>query len=155
MFEFNPNGDLEQLYRRHGDRLWRALLGFTGDPEVASDALAEAFAQALAHRGPLRSPLRWIWRVAFRIAAGELKDRRKRQGGLVAGEYTLGESQLELLDVLKTLPLKQRASVLLYYYAGYPIKDVARIIESTDPAVRVHLSRARKRLRHLLEESDE
>jgi hypothetical protein len=26
-------------------RLWHALLAFTGDPEVASDALAEAFSR--------------------------------------------------------------------------------------------------------------
>ena len=38
---------LEALYRDDGDRLWRALLVFAGDPEVASDAVAEAFAQAL------------------------------------------------------------------------------------------------------------
>ena len=31
--------------------MWRALVGCTADPEIASDALAEAFAQALARRG--------------------------------------------------------------------------------------------------------
>ena len=33
--------ELELIYGEHGSRLWRSLPGFTGDPEVASDALAE------------------------------------------------------------------------------------------------------------------
>src|SRR2546430_12508817 len=44
----------------------------------ASDAMAEAFAQALARGNELRSPQRWVWRAAFRIAAGELKARLRR-----------------------------------------------------------------------------
>jgi DNA-directed RNA polymerase specialized sigma24 family protein len=38
-------GGLEQLYREDGARLWRALVAFSGDREVASDAVAEAFAR--------------------------------------------------------------------------------------------------------------
>jgi len=66
---------LEQLYRDDGARLWRALVAFSGDREVASDAVAEAFAQAIGRESQLREPQRWVWRAAFRIAAGELKDR--------------------------------------------------------------------------------
>jgi predicted RNA polymerase sigma factor len=36
--------DIERLYREEGSRLWWALLAYTGDREVASDAAAEAFA---------------------------------------------------------------------------------------------------------------
>jgi DNA-directed RNA polymerase specialized sigma24 family protein len=41
---------LEQLYRDEGARLWRALVAFTGNREMASDAVAEAFAQAIGAR---------------------------------------------------------------------------------------------------------
>jgi DNA-directed RNA polymerase specialized sigma24 family protein len=43
--------ELERLYREQGDRMWRAVLAFAGDPEVAKDAVAEAFAQALSRVG--------------------------------------------------------------------------------------------------------
>lgn len=50
---------------------------YTGRPEGASDATAEAFAQAIRRSPELRDPLAWIWRAAFRIAAGEMHaDRR-------------------------------------------------------------------------------
>jgi DNA-directed RNA polymerase specialized sigma24 family protein len=62
---------LERLYRARGDRIWRSVLAYAGDPEVASDAAAEAFAQALRRRNVIRDPERWLWRTAFQIAAGE------------------------------------------------------------------------------------
>ncbi len=31
--------EVERLYRERGDRIWRAILTFAGDPEVASDTL--------------------------------------------------------------------------------------------------------------------
>ena len=72
-----PGVPLERVYREEGDRLWRAVLAFAGDPEVASDAVAEAFAQALRRGEAIRNPKRWVWRAAFRIAAGELAARRR------------------------------------------------------------------------------
>jgi DNA-directed RNA polymerase specialized sigma24 family protein len=55
--------------------MWQAVFAFAGDPEVASDAVAEAFAQALRRGDAIRSPECWLWRTVFRIAAGELKAR--------------------------------------------------------------------------------
>jgi DNA-directed RNA polymerase specialized sigma24 family protein len=66
---------LEAVYAEHGPRLWRALVAYSTDPEIASDAVAEAFAQALAGGDRVRSPASWIWRAAFKIAAGELQLR--------------------------------------------------------------------------------
>ncbi len=71
--------DLEVLYREHGKRLWWALVAFSGDREIASDAESEAFAQALRRGDGIRDPLAWVWRAAFRIAAGELKARGGRR----------------------------------------------------------------------------
>jgi DNA-directed RNA polymerase specialized sigma24 family protein len=50
--------------------MWQAVFAFAGDPEVASDAVAEAFAQALRRGDAIRSPERWLWRTVFRIALG-------------------------------------------------------------------------------------
>jgi DNA-directed RNA polymerase specialized sigma24 family protein len=35
--------EIEELYSSEGPRLWRALLVYTRDPEVASDSVSEAF----------------------------------------------------------------------------------------------------------------
>src|SRR5687767_5112264 len=120
-----PAARLERVYRDHGDRLWRAVLAFSGDPEVASDAVAEAFAQALRRGEEVRQPERWVWRAAFRIARGELQARRRRQGLVREERYVMDTETVELLEALGRLPVKQRASVVLHHGAGYPVREVA------------------------------
>ncbi len=146
---------LERVYREEGHRLWRAILAYAGDPQVADDAVAEAFAQALRRGDALRDPARWVWAVAFRIAKGELADRRRTDGGAPPdGMYDMPESSRDVVAALARLSPKQRASVVLHHYAGYPVKEIVPMLGSTTAAVRVHLSQARKRLRVLLDEEE-
>jgi RNA polymerase sigma-70 factor (ECF subfamily) len=148
--------DLDRVYREHGERLWRAVFAFAGDREVASDAVAEAFAQCLARSVAVRDPGRWIWRAAFCIAAGELKDRRRRQAMSVRAEdrYEIPEAATEILEALGRLSPRQRSAVVLHDHVGYSTREVAAILGSTAATVRVHLSQGRRRLRTLLEAGD-
>ncbi len=147
--------ELERLYREDGARLWRALVAFSGDREVANDAVAEAFAQALGRGDYLRDPQRWIWRAAFRIAAGELKDRRRFQAQVFDPSYETAEPPARLIGGLARLSPNQRAALVLHYYAGYPTREIAGVLGSSAATVRVHLSQGRKRLRRILEEHDD
>jgi RNA polymerase sigma-70 factor (ECF subfamily) len=149
-----PRGELERLYRDQRDRMWQAVFAFAGDREVASDAVAEAFAQALRRGDAIRSPDRWVWRTVFRIAAGELKQRGSRGPERLESTYEMNDLARDLVAALARLSEKQRAAVVLHHVAGYPAKEIAEIIGSTSPAVHVHLSRGRKRLRELLEADD-
>ena len=148
------SGEIERLYREGGDRIWRAVLAFSGDPEVAGDAVAEAFAQVLRRGHEVEDPERWVWRAAFRIASGELKDRRKRTVMEAIGSYEMEEPARDLLVALSQLSEKQRASVDVDDAAGYAAREVARIVGSTEAAVRVHVMRGRRRLRELLKDDD-
>ena len=145
---------IEVVYREEGDRLWRSLVAFSGDPELASDAVAEAFAQALRRGDALRSPAPWVWRAAFRIAAGQLRDRRRAVPATNAGSYVMRVADPDVLDALSQLPDAQRAAVVLQYYADQPVREVARVTGQSAVAVRMNLSRARRRLRSLLESTD-
>ena len=146
---------LERLYREDGTRLWRALVAFSGDREVASDAVAEAFAQALGRGDNLRDPQLWVWRAALRIAAGELKDRGRSRALAFDSGYEMEEPPARLVAGLAHLSPNQRAALVLHYYAGYPTKEIAGILGSSAATVRVHLSQGRKRLRRILEEPDD
>lgn len=154
LVDTSPHGELERLYRAQRDRMWRAVFAFAGDPDVASDAVAEAFAQALRRGDAIRSPERWLWRAVFRIAAGELKERRRRGIETLETAYDMDEPARDLIAALARLPGKQRAAVVLHHAAGYPAREIAPMIGSTTPGVHVLLSRARKRLRELLEDDD-
>jgi RNA polymerase sigma-70 factor (ECF subfamily) len=149
-----PADEIERVYREQGAKLWRSLYAFTGNREVASDALAEALAQALARGERIRSADRWIWAAAFRIAGGELK-RRRRITPLVEDAYEMPGTSSELLAALGRISPRQRAVVILHLYAGYPTREIAVMLGASAATIRVHLSQGRKRLRTLLEDRDE
>lgn len=108
--------ELERCYRRQHDRLWRSLLLFTADPDIASDALAEAFAQMLRWADAIRDLDRWVWKAAFAIARGELQ-HRSRSAPLVDLPQEMPASTIDLLRALDRLSPKQRASIVLHHYA--------------------------------------
>lgn len=153
MVTLEPADVITHVYEEQGPKIWRSLYAFSGDGEIASDALAEAFAQAIARGESLHAPARWIWAASFRIAAGELK-RRGRDRPPEDAVYSMPEPTVDLVRALRTLSPRQRAVVILSLYADYPTKDVARILGTSPATVRVHLSQGRKRLRTLLEDSD-
>ncbi len=150
----NARQDLESLYREHGDRLWWALLAFTRDREIASDAESEAFAQALRRGDAIRDPLAWIWKAAFRIAAGELKERTRLKPAGPEPTYDLPEPAEEITAALLRLPAQQRAAVVLHYYADRPVREIAELLGVSSATVSVHLHRGRNRLRELLGDDD-
>jgi RNA polymerase sigma-70 factor (ECF subfamily) len=150
----DANEVVEQVYRLHAATLWRALVAYSGDKEVASDAVAEAFAQALRRGVGVRDTERWVWKVAFRVAAGELKDRTRRTTQFEESSYELPEEAVVMVSLLRHLSPKQRAAMVLHYFADLPNAAIAEILGVTTATVRVHLSQGRRRLRHLLEEDD-
>jgi RNA polymerase sigma-70 factor (ECF subfamily) len=147
---------LERVYREEAPRLWRALVAYSGDPDIASDALAEAFAQALSAADRLRAPTRWIWHVAFRVAAGELKRHRALTAldQTPPSSYVLPEPLDHVMRALASLSPNQRLAVVLHDYADRPTDEVARTMGVSRATVHVHLSQGRRRLRRLLEDKD-
>ena len=153
--ESSATPDFDALFRAEGDRVYRTLYAFTGGRgDVAQEATAEAFARAVAHGATLRDPVAWIYRVAFRVAIDELRrDRRQapEQDRVVAPPELTG-----LLEALRELSPNQRAAVVLHHVLDLDVAEVAERMGIATPTVRVHLHRARSRLRELLgsEEDD-
>ena len=145
---------LEAVYREDGPRLWRALVAFSADPDLASDALAEAFAQALARGDAIRDPSAWVWRVAFRVAAGDLKERRRRGSLDREPSYELPEPMTHVFDALARLSPNQRLAIVMHDYADRTTDEVAAVLGASRATVHVHLSQGRRRLRRLLEDDD-
>ena len=141
--------DFDALFRQEGDRVYRTLFAFTGGrADVAQEATAEAFARAVAQGDRLRDPIAWIYRVGFNVAIDELRrDRRQapeRDREVAAPELT------GVLEALRELSPNQRAAVVLHHVLDLDVGEVADRMGIAQPTVRVHLHRARGRLRELL-----
>jgi RNA polymerase sigma-70 factor (ECF subfamily) len=130
--------------------VFRTIFAFTrGRADVAEEAVAEAFARAVAHREGIQDPLPWIYRVAFRVAKEELR----REGRRDRSDPTESISPPEITGVmqaLRRLSANQRAAVVLRYVLDLDVREVARRMGVAAPTVRVHLFRARAKLREIL-----
>jgi RNA polymerase sigma-70 factor (ECF subfamily) len=125
-----------------------------GNRDLAQDAVSEAFAQAIGRGAAIHSLERWVWKTAYRIAAGELKRRVTQTNLTIEPVVEVDEPAWEIRAALLQLPPQQRAAVVLHYYAGYPAHEIAAITETTPGAVWMSLSRGRRQLRRILEAND-
>ena len=167
-----PVERVPQAYEAVHAPLWRAVLAYSGSADVADDATAEAWAQLLRRGEGVDDPAAWAWRSAFRIAAGELQQRRlsasvasgdaadlDRSGGLdgrrLDVRVSMPEPAIDLIAALRHLTDQQRACVVLCDLAGHDAPSAARLLGTTGATVRVQLMRSRRRLRELLEDSDD
>ncbi len=151
----SDQGRVEAVYRSLHPRLWRSLLAYTRDAELASDAEAEAFAQALGRGEAVDDVAAWVWRSAFHIAAG-LQAARTRSNGLGTAEGSIAStgSVAEFLGLLADLSSQQRACVALRYVGGYTAPEIGELLGTSAGTVRVQLHRAHATLRHTIMEAE-
>jgi RNA polymerase sigma-70 factor (ECF subfamily) len=140
---------IEQLFQVEAARLWRAVLVYVGGRrEVADDVVAEAFARAIVYQGEIRRPIGWLYQVAFRLAAAEM--RREGWADDEPAPIVGPPEVLGVFDALRRLPPKQRVAVVLHHEVDLPVREIAERMGISAATVRVHLHRGRNRLRELL-----
>lgn len=150
------NDGFERFMATDGARLRRALVARYGTdvgPEIASDALARAWAEWPRIR-EMANPAWYLYRVAQ--SSARRYHRWGRQPAFPV-EQVMNDSQAEpaLHEALTRLRPHQRVAVLLAHAHGYSYAEVADLTGMTPDAVRNHVHRGMRRLRDLLEVSDD
>lgn len=167
LIEAHNAGDSDafgELFRRHRDRLWAVALRTTGDPDEASDALQDAMVSAFRNSASFRGDsaiTTWLHRIVVNACLDRLR-RRKARPTVPIPTYEDGtdkdvavdprddlanrELQMELKLALDTLPLEQRAAIVLVDVEGYPVEEVARILNCPTGTVKSRCARGRAKL---------
>ena len=149
---------VRDAYESQHVRLWRALAAWSGSADVADEAVAETFAQLVRRGEAVEDPVAWVWRTAFRIAAAELK-RRRRDVDVEVGELSLPagtpDAVLDLMRALLHLTDQQRVCVVVCDLLGYSADEAGELLGTSAATVRVQRMRARRRLRTRLEVNDD
>jgi RNA polymerase sigma-70 factor, ECF subfamily len=167
--------DLSRALLEHGDRLYALALRVTRDPDLAADAVQDAFASALQRAGDFRgesSPGTWLHRIVYNKSIDLLR-QRGRETALPDGEegpederltqapawsrppdeiLSSEETRAALEGALEKLTPLQRAVFSLREMEGMSTEETAVALDLEVGTVRVHLHRARLRLRALLAE---
>jgi RNA polymerase sigma-70 factor (ECF subfamily) len=149
-----------QLYQAEHDKVFRATWAFCGDREVAEDATQEAFVRAL-ERWPRLREQPWVtgWITSTALNAARRLQRRRRwlhwveTAPVKAAMGVDAAGAVELWQVVRALPRRQREAVTLHYLADLPVAEVARLMGCREGTVKAHLAHARKALRAQLEGS--
>lgn len=144
--------DWEELVTQNETRLYRAALAILGDPHEAEDAVQDTFVRYL-EKAPadLERPSAWLMRVLVNGCKSRLRLAWRRVGPLPDALPVPGPEEGEELEELFALPPEDRALIHLYYYEGYSTAEIAQLLGCQPGTVRSRLSRAREKLRKLLE----
>ncbi len=152
----------EELYHRYEARLYGFCLRQLGDSDVAADAFQEVFKRVVDARRTYEPKGRfasWIFTIARRVCVDQLRsiervapteaDANSRE--LEASPASPIEDRLaqqdQLQRLLALLPAEQREVLLLSKYEGFSYGEIARMLGSTEVAVRQKAYRALKTLR--------
>ncbi len=133
-----------------------------GDSALADDIAQETFIKAYLSCDGVNNPDKfnaWIFKIGYNTFINHKRSEKinvdYEEARNVIGDETADSKfrYQELYSALNKLPDKERTSVLLFYMEGYSIKEIAEIEETSQDAVKQHLSRGRIHLRGLLSNS--
>ncbi len=162
LLERHSSGDRDafgELVRRHRDRLWRVALRTLGDPDDAADAVQDALVSAFragsSYRGEA-AVTTWLHRIVVNSCLDLARRRTSRPTTPLADSPALAmpaadalgarETSTEILAALRDLPIEQAAAVVLVDVEGYPVADVAEMLEVPTGTVKSRCARGRSRL---------
>jgi RNA polymerase sigma-70 factor (ECF subfamily) len=156
------NGDpdaFSELVDRHRDRLWAVALRTLGQPEDAADALQDALLSAYRGAAGFRggsAVTTWLHRIVVNACLDLARRRAVRPTEPLRDDPTSADSvrdrvaerdtSLAVMAALRTLPPEQAAAVVLVDIEGYPVNDVAEMLEVPVGTVKSRCARARARL---------
>jgi RNA polymerase sigma-70 factor, ECF subfamily len=165
-----------ELFARHRDRLWAVALRTMGNPHDAADGLQDglvaAYRRAESFRGDA-AVTTWLHRVVVNACLDRLRAAKVRRADALPDDvdhhaargssYTstspvddpeaaaiADDRRRAVLEALATLPPEQRAALVLVDMEGYPVAEVAEMLECAEGTVKSRCSRGRDRLAGLL-----
>lgn len=149
--------DFEALFALHWPRAYRTAWLVVHDAAAAEDIAQEAFIAALRalDRFDRRRPFGpWLTRIVVNRAIDWARARRLQavpsDAVAAAAPPDEGWSE-EIVAALRSLPVDQRAVVVLRHGLGYTPGEIARMLELPRGTVNSRLRRALDRLETLLE----
>jgi RNA polymerase sigma-70 factor (ECF subfamily) len=157
------------LVRAHQDQLYRVALRMTGDPADAQDGVQETFLQAWEHLPAFRGEARfstWVTRILINRCHNLYRARRPTVPLPEESETAPAVPQAPAAETLAvaahrrdavrqallSLPLDQRAPLVLTTFGGYTHAETGRILGISEGAAKVRVHRARRVLAAQLQE---
>lgn len=153
------------VVERHRDRLWRVALRTLGNADDAADAVQDALLSAYRAAGSFRGDAAvttWLHRITVNACLDLVRRKASRpsvaledeldHSADIAAPDVLGarETAAEILDALRRIGPEQAAAVVLVDIEGFPVAQVAEMLDVPVGTVKSRCARGRARLAALL-----
>lgn len=164
----------DRLLGVHRDALYSHALYVLRDADDAQDVVQEAFLRMWRQGAdvPEERIKAWLLRVVHNLCLDQIRRRQVRRGGrgetdapdveaIAAapegwqrpdGRLLAEARRREVLQALATLSPQTRSLVLMHYFQGMKMRDIAQLLDRNLNSVKVQIHRARKALRLVLAE---
>ena len=165
------DGDVEAfavLVDRYRDEFAGYACSMTGSLDEAKDIMQESLVRAyksLRRCGDRANFKGWLFRIVSNQCKTHLARRRRRDteslldhaGDLPAADDASGDAEAadqsrRVHQALRELPAGQREALVLKYVEGLSLPEMARLLETSVPALKMRLLRGRCGLREKLAE---
>lgn len=127
------------------------------DPELAEDLTQETFERAFRALPAFRSTNASYQTYLLHIAHNLLVSEYRRPSSLAIDEESVGQGWMQRLEAkdeveraMVGLEPRDREVLDLFYEQGYSVREIAGRLDASENAVKLRLSRARRRLRELI-----
>ena len=153
MYLFGTNEYIDYAVHTYSSSMLRAAFSVLHSSADAEDAVQEAFIRLMTACPQFHDSEHekaWLLRVTINIARNmrRSQSRRERQADIeIPCHQEIGR---ELLEAVLALPEKYSTVVHLYYYEGYSIKEIARILNLPPATVGTRIARGRNALRNAM-----
>jgi RNA polymerase sigma factor (sigma-70 family) len=162
--ERHPPEGFEDFYETNFRTVARAVHLTLGNADEAADMAQEAFVRTWAQWGRVgrrERPVLFTLRVARNLATSRVRQliRHRRAVRMLAGRADPAPTEavgsvITVRQALRQLPQRQRWAVVLCDMVGLSSSEAASIVGVSPSTMRVHLARARARLRLALFDQD-
>lgn len=149
--------ELERFVQTRGDSLLRQAVLLTGGREAGEDLLQDALVRLLTHWSRITGdPEGYVRRTLYHLATDRWRQRRRRKEVSVSepreepsqegSEFYL---HFQIVEALSQLPPRQRAVLVLRYFADQSESETASVLGCSVGSVKSAASRGLVRLREL------
>ncbi|MBQ8555028.1 MAG: sigma-70 family RNA polymerase sigma factor [Clostridia bacterium] len=163
--ERDSSAYFSELYEKYATDVLRMCYFYLADRQKAEDVVQDVFVRLITTNPELQEGREKAW--LLKVAMNRCRDlwrgawlKRVVLGSpafeLVAApdEYGQMADQQEMMGAVNQLPTMFKEVILLHYYQGYGISEIAEMMDLPEGTISSRLSRARKKLESILKGGD-
>lgn len=155
MRQAETNDRAEMILTRFGDSILRYAYTYLHNMSDAEEVLQDTLVQFLKTAPEFESENHekaWLLRVAANLSKNRIRYNKLRETDELNDELVAEECEdLSFVwEAVKSLPVKYREVIHLFYHEGYQTVQIAKVLGRNESTVRSDLRRGREKLKEVL-----